>query len=170
MSRSFIYCKLFYADKRVSRSLCYSRASFSVYVSVDSHISKTTYDQLHLISSACCRGRGSVLLWRRCGTLCICVLWMTSCFSNYGPSCCTSLPQQRRARTNAAAVASCHRRRRAPRQDEPFVQGVPGAEFALHRCPICDTVSFGLFVHVCCCCVKLAFHDADTDTDILATI
>ena len=33
-------------------------------------------------------------------------------------------------------VASCPRRRRAPRLDESVVQGVPGVEPAMHRCSV----------------------------------
>jgi len=53
----------------------------SVYLSVRKHISKTTRPNFSKFSVSVTYGRGSVLLWQQCNTLCVLpVLWITPCF------------------------------------------------------------------------------------------
>ena len=78
------------------------------------------------------------------------VLWMTSYLHTMEASrhrcgerrhCVVSAP------ASAPAASYWSRRRRVPRLDKSVVKGVPGAELAMHRCPLlfCDSSCCGLF-------------------------
>jgi len=81
-SVDFIYL-IFLLRPRRDAKYCDAYVSLSV-TSVRSHNSKTTR-QSSPIFQFVAYGRGPVLLWRRCDTLCTSSLWMSSFVSHNGP-------------------------------------------------------------------------------------
>ena len=112
-------------------------ACLCVCTSFRSRISRITRPNVSRFSMHVACSRGVVLLWQRYFYV-LPVLWMKSCFQimRLMAACryCRSVSPQRRARTNAPTARYWLRHILAPRLDESLMQGLPGAECAMHHC------------------------------------
>ena len=109
----------------------------SVCPSVRTDISATTRPNFAKFSVHIACSRGSVLLRRRFDTLRTSGFVIDVMISSNGPYGGVTLRQQPRWDIVSGLRCVLRGRRRAPRPDESFVYGMPGAKLAMHRCQ-CD--------------------------------